>query len=92
MCLLEALRYEKPIISTELGTGTSWVNLHNVTGLVVPPSNPQELAKAINKISGSSKLWRSFSINAGKRFNDLFLNEKMGLELKKVYRKLRVKK
>ena len=88
MSILEALRYEKPIISTELGTGTSWVNLNNVSGLVVPPSNPQELAKAINKISSSSKLWCEFSINAGKRFNDLFVNEKMGSELKKVYSKL----
>lgn len=88
MSILEALRYEKPVISTEVGTGTSWVNLNNVTGFVVPPCDPLELANAINKISDSSKLWYEFSKNAGKRFNDLFVNEKMGLQYRKIYDKL----
>jgi rhamnosyl/mannosyltransferase len=34
---VEAMMSGKPVVSTELGTGTSFVNLHNETGLVVPP-------------------------------------------------------
>src|SRR4030067_181195 len=37
--LIEAMAADKAVISTELGTGTSFINLHNNTGLVVPPQN-----------------------------------------------------
>ena len=39
-----------PLISTELGTGTSWVNVDGQTGLVIPPRDPQALANAINSL------------------------------------------
>jgi len=37
-------------VCTELGTGTSYVNLHGVTGLVVSPRDPDGLAAAINAL------------------------------------------
>ncbi len=48
--LLEAMAAGTPLISTELGTGTSWVNQDGVTGLVVPPRDANALATAINKL------------------------------------------
>ncbi|GAB4559203.1 MAG: glycosyltransferase [Anaerolineae bacterium] len=48
--LLEAMASGLPVISTELGTGTSWVNQHQVTGLVVPPGDPEALAAAIREL------------------------------------------
>jgi glycosyltransferase involved in cell wall biosynthesis len=47
MVLLEAMASGLPCITTEVGTGTSWVVQHGVTGLVVPPRDPQALATAI---------------------------------------------
>lgn len=47
---LEAMASGKPVISTELGTGTSYVNLDGETGLVVPPADPAGLAAAANKL------------------------------------------
>lgn len=38
--LLEAAMFGKPMISTEIGTGTSYVNVDGETGLVVPASDP----------------------------------------------------
>ena len=38
------------MISTEVGTGTSWVNVPGQTGLVVPPHDPPALAAAINQL------------------------------------------
>ena len=35
--LLEGAQYSKPLISTEVGSGTSHVNISGETGLVVPP-------------------------------------------------------
>ncbi len=47
---VEAMASAKPVVSTELGTGTSYVNLNNETGLVVLPANSTALARAINQL------------------------------------------
>ena len=47
---LEAMACGLPVVCTELGTGTSYVNRDGVTGLVVPPNDPHALAAAINKL------------------------------------------
>jgi len=45
--LLEAMASGLAAISTELSTGTSWVNRHGETGLVVPPGDAPALAVAL---------------------------------------------
>ncbi|MBI2304526.1 MAG: glycosyltransferase [Chloroflexi bacterium] len=47
---VEAMASGVPVICTELGTGTSYVNIHGETGLVVPPRDPEALAQAINTL------------------------------------------
>jgi rhamnosyl/mannosyltransferase len=44
---VEAMASGLPVISTELGTGTSFVNQDNVTGLVVAPKNSTALREGI---------------------------------------------
>ena len=39
--------YGKPMISSEIGTGTSYINIHGETGLVVPPSQPAAFRQAM---------------------------------------------
>jgi len=46
----EAMACGRPVVCTELGTGTSYVNRHGVTGLVVPPNDPTALADALNTL------------------------------------------
>jgi rhamnosyl/mannosyltransferase len=46
--MLEAHACGKPVVATALGTGVEFVNLHNQTGLNVPPRDPVALAEAIN--------------------------------------------
>jgi rhamnosyl/mannosyltransferase len=54
--LIEALACGLPLISTELGTGTSFVNQNEETGLVVPPNDAQALASAINRLLADTDL------------------------------------
>jgi len=54
--LLEAMAAGLPAISTEVGTGTSYVNRQGETGLVVPPHDPEALARAINTLLSDADL------------------------------------
>ena len=53
---IEAMASGLPIICTELGTGTSYVNQHGVTGLVVPPNDAGTLAVAIQTLVANQEL------------------------------------
>jgi rhamnosyl/mannosyltransferase len=56
--LAEAMACGRPVISTELMTGTSYVNLDGVTGYVVPPRDPAALAEKIDLLVGNAELSR----------------------------------
>ena len=86
--LIEAMACGKPIISTELGTGTSWVNVDEETGFVVQPKDSGALVKAINKILENKNLEQKFSENAKKRAEQKFSLERMLEETEKVYKNL----
>ena len=45
--LLEGAMYGKPMISSQIGTGTTFINIADETGLVVPPSDPIALRQAM---------------------------------------------
>jgi len=48
MVLVEASIYAKPMITCEIGSGTSYVNADGETGAVVEPRNSGALARAMN--------------------------------------------
>lgn len=64
---LEAMACGKPVICTELGTGTSFVNVDGQTGLVVPPRNPEALAAAINSLLADEPMRRRMGQRANER-------------------------
>lgn len=86
--ILEAMACSCPIISTSIGSGTSWVNQHQETGLVVPPKDPRELAKAIKHITQSPHLKEKFSHNARKRFENNFKLKQMTQKTVNLYHSL----
>jgi glycosyltransferase involved in cell wall biosynthesis len=85
LVLIEAMACGKPVISTELGTGTSFVNRDGVTGFVVPPRNAKALAEAINKILSDKELAQKFGKNAENLVIENFSLQKMIEKTKKVY-------
>ena len=78
--LAEAMASGKPVISTELNTGTSFVNLDGETGYVVPPKDPCALAEKIgllvNDIQLREKLGRQARIRAEAEFGKDIVVEK----------------
>jgi glycosyltransferase involved in cell wall biosynthesis len=64
---VEAMACGKPVVSTELGTGTSYVNLDGETGLVVPPRDPGALVQAIRRLLGDDRLRAEMGARARER-------------------------
>lgn len=86
--LTEAMVCGKPVISTELGTGTSFVNLHKKTGLVVPPNDSKKLSQAINYLLDNKKINEQYGKNAQKRIIKEFNLEKMIATTIDIYKKV----
>ena len=51
MVLLEAMRYGRPVLASAIpGSGVGWVVQDGVTGLLVPPADPEALAIRLNRL------------------------------------------
>ena len=61
--IIEGMACGTPIVATTVG-GTPDIITHNKTGLLVPPKNPEELARAILRILCDKKIARRLSKNA----------------------------
>ena len=85
LVLLEAALMAKPLICTELGTGTSHVNIHNVTGLVVQPKNVDELRDAMNFLINNPEIAQNMGVAASNRFKKYFTAELMCENYARIY-------
>lgn len=90
--LLEGAIYGKPLISCEIGTGTSFVNVDKLTGLVVPPSDPKALANAMTWLMNNPIQAKEMGLNANARYQTLFTGEIMSRSYFELYRKLLIGK
>lgn len=86
---LEAMAFAKPIISTHIPySGVSWINQHQITGLVVPPKNSKALADAIRAIISNPELAEKFGKNARERYISHFTSSKMIKKTMELYQSL----
>lgn len=88
LVLLEAMACGKPLITTELGTGTSWVNQHGRTGLVVSPRDAPALAEAIRRLISEPDLARQFGHAAKIRVQEIFSYSRFAEGYLRIYRQL----
>jgi len=86
--LLEAMASGKPVISTNLGTGTSWVNQHGITGLVVAPRDARALRDAIERLTSDQALRRAMGDAARERAQTMFTIDRMISSVLELYREL----
>lgn len=89
LVLAEACASGLPCVSTELGTGTSYVNQDGATGLVVPPAQPAALAAACGKLLADARLRSDYGRRARERAAALFDIRRVAAEVAAVYRSLR---
>lgn len=74
---LEAMACGKPVVSTELGTGTTYINQHRQTGIVVEPNRPDALARAINFLLDNPELRFQFGQAGIERVQRFFTADRM---------------
>lgn len=86
--LVEGAMFSKPLISTELGTGMSYINIHRETGLVVPPSDPDALRQAMDLLYNDDELASRMGKAAYDRYEQLFTGYRMGKQYHQIYREL----
>lgn len=56
LVLQEAMASGLPCVTSELGTGTSWLVQDGVSGFVTPPRQPADLAAALNRLAADAAL------------------------------------
>lgn len=88
MSLVEAAMYGKPMISCEIGTGTSFVNMNQETGLVVPPEDAEALAGAMNHMIINPDHKDELGRNARYRYAGKFMSETMCAEYVELYNQI----
>ena len=83
---LEAMAFGKPVISTSIkGSGVDWVNLNNISGIIVPPKDEKKLAEAIIELLTDEKKYQQLSIGAKKRYEEVFTKDKMVSSFENLY-------
>ncbi len=75
--LLEGAMYGKPMISSEIGTGTTFINIADETGLVVPPSDAIALRQAMQYLWENPEQASEMGKRAEERYWKHFTAEQM---------------
>jgi rhamnosyl/mannosyltransferase len=84
--LLEGAMCGKPLVSAEVGSGTSHINMDHKTGYVVTPGCPRSLRQALDRLHENPEQAESMGRQARNRFEELFTGEIMGRRYAEVYR------
>ena len=69
--------YGKPMITCEIGTGTTYINMHGETGLAVEPANSEALSSAMKKLWDDQDEAERMGKNAKARFEHNFTADVM---------------
>lgn len=88
MSLVEAAICSKPMISCEIGTGTSYVNQHDYTGLVAPPANPAALREAMDSLATNPDKAKQYGTQARTHYETLFTPAKQAAANVELYKSL----
>lgn len=86
--LVEAAMMGKPLVSCEIGTGTTFVNLDGETGFVVPPGDADALRGVLNRLLLDPDLAGAMGENARRRFETELTGQVMAGRYADIYREV----
>jgi glycosyltransferase involved in cell wall biosynthesis len=86
--LLESAMYGKSMISCEIGTGTTYINIDGETGLVVEPENPAALRAAMDHLWNNPEQAEQMGKCAEQRYQQFFTAQRMGQLMAEVYQQV----
>ncbi|WP_444890112.1 glycosyltransferase [Microbulbifer sp. DLAB2-AA] len=86
--LIEGLMNSKPLVSCEIGTGTSFVNRDGETGYVVEPANHLALRKAMGDLWADPVKAEEMGRAGRCRYERLFTADKMAEAYHQLYREV----
>lgn len=85
MVLIEAGMLGRPMISCEIGSGTSFANIDGETGFIVPPGSSEALAGAMRSLLRDSALTETFGRAARQRYEKFFSGFALGSAYTQLY-------
>jgi rhamnosyl/mannosyltransferase len=85
LAMVEYMAAGLPVVCTELGTGTSFVNQHEVTGLVVPACDPGALAAGIRRLIDHRQERERMGMAGRARVREWFTTEAMMRGMDELY-------
>ena len=88
MTLLEGAIFKKPLITADISSGMSYININNKTGITVEPNSPSSLRKAMTTLYDNDSLCKKMGDNAHNRFQELFSGEVVGKQYANLYEEL----
>jgi len=88
MVLVEAAMFGRPLISCEIGTGTSYINAHGESGLVIPPGSSTELSNAMNILLRDDSLAQYLGQGARRRYEQLFSGPVLGKAYSELFQEM----
>lgn len=89
LSLLEGAMFGKPMISSEIGTGTTFINIDGETGMVVPPTDITALREAMEYLWENPSVAKRMGVKAEERYWELFTAENMISNYAELYKELK---
>jgi rhamnosyl/mannosyltransferase len=86
--ILEGMATGLPVVCTDVGSATSWVNQHEQTGYVIQPHDPAALADRIRAFAHAPALRARMGAAARARVEAEFTEQKMIERVEALYREL----
>jgi len=85
--IIEAMAAEKPVVAADIG-GIPEVVKNGETGFLIPPRNPEALARAIIELLRNPRKAKTMGKQGRKRFKEKFTNKRMLSEVENLYEAL----
>jgi glycosyltransferase involved in cell wall biosynthesis len=82
---LEAMASGKPVVNTSLASGVPFVSLHGLSGITVPPRQPDALASALNELLNDPQRRSRYGDGARQRVRQEFSLELMAERTLRLY-------